>query len=109
MAEEIKVPCRVYVARQDHNNPMSHTDGLQSHPNCALHPAPSQIFTCYMDDEEIGFEDLLVDDSLTLDKQGVPDQVCGYLHPLLVVPESALPVRVDEGILLEKSIFCQLK
>lgn len=95
------------VAREDHSNPKSHTDGLQSHPDC--HPAPSQIFTCYMDDEEIRFEDLLVDDSLTLNKQEVSDQVCGYLHPLLVVPESAFPIRVDDGILLEKSTFCQLK
>lgn len=55
-----------------------------------------------MDDEEIGFEDLLINDSLTLDEQGVPDQVCGYLHPLLVVPESIFPIRVDEGILLEE-------
>lgn len=56
-----------------------------------------------MDDEEIGFEDLLVDDSLTLDEQGVSDQLRGYLHPLLVVPEDGFPVRVDEGILLEKN------
>lgn len=46
---------------------MNHTDGLQSRPNCS--PEPSQIFTCYMDDEEIGFEDLLVDYSLTVDIQ----------------------------------------
>lgn len=56
-----------------------------------------------MDDEEVGFEDLLVDDSLALDEQGVPDQVRGYLHTFLVVPENAFPVGVDEGILLEKT------
>lgn len=68
-----------------------------------------QTFTCYVDDEEIRFEDLLVDDSLTLDKQGISDQLSGYLHPLLVVPENGFPVGVDEGILLEKTTFSQVK
>lgn len=35
--------------------------------------------------------------------------MCGYLHSLLVVPESAFPVRVNEEILLEKSTFCELE